>query len=156
MRAKLEELACAYPISGIVLMPVNFETASSAEELLQASEASTVRKLLKEAGVPIYDIFRPDRRPMYIKNKSAGWAAPILFVSAAFYSQNPAAVALALNIIGNYATEFLTGTRRQRDQAKLDIVVETKGTASFRKIAYSGPTDGIKELDAVIRRVFDD
>jgi hypothetical protein len=156
MAARMQELGCTYPRTGVALLPVNFVNASSAADLRQASDTATVKKLLKEADIPVNDIFVPGRRPMYIKNKSADWAAPILFVSAAFYSQNAAAVSLALNVIGNYATDFLRGRGRTRDQAKLDIVVETKGTSSFKRISYSGPADGIRELDTVVRRVFDD
>jgi hypothetical protein len=154
--ARMEELGCAYPTSGIALLPVNFATASQSEDLLQASEAATVKKLLKEAGIPVDDVFGPGRRPMYIKNKSSDWAAPILLVSAALYSQNPTAVSVALNIIGNYATDFLRGRWPGRDEAKLDIVVQTKGTKSFKRISYSGPADGIRGLDGVVRKVFDD
>jgi hypothetical protein len=134
---------------------VNFANASAAD-LLQASESATVKKLLKEADIPVDDILVPGRRPMYIKNKSADWAAPILFVTAAFYSQNPSAISVALNIIGNYATDFLRGRSHEGDEAKLDIVVETKGRTSFKKISYSGPADGIMGLDSVVRRVLDD
>jgi hypothetical protein len=36
--ARMADLGCEYPRSGIVLLPVNFEKASSATELLQASD----------------------------------------------------------------------------------------------------------------------
>ena len=107
---RMHELGCPYPRTGIALLPINFVNASSATDLRQASDTATVKKLLKEAEVPIDDLFVPTKRPIYIKNKSAEWAAPIVFVSAAFYSQNPAAVSLALNVIGNYTTDFAEGT----------------------------------------------
>jgi hypothetical protein len=154
--ARMEELGCAYPRAGIALLPVNFASASAAADLLQASESATVKKLLKEADIPVDNILVPGRRPMYIKNKSADWAAPILFVTAAFYSQNPSAISVALNIIGNYATDFLRGRSHEGDEAKLDIVVEAKGASSFKKISYSGPADGIRGLDSIVRRVLDD
>lgn len=153
---RMQEFSCAYPETGIALLPVNFATASLPTDLLQASDSATVRKLLKEADILVNDIFVSERRPMYIKNKSADWAGPIILIGAAFYSQNPMAVSLALNVIGNYVTEFLRGSGRGRGSVTLDIVVETKGKSSFKKISYRGPADGIPALDSVIRRVFDD
>jgi hypothetical protein len=156
--AKIKNFGGAYPRTGVALLPVNFANAASLEELLQASDTATLRKLLKEANVPVDDLFEPDRRPMYIKNKSADWVAPIIFFSAAFYSQNSLAVSLALNVIGNYATDFLRGIGHAGDQAKLDIVVETKtkDASIFKKASYIGPAEGIRELDGVVRRMLDD
>ena len=68
--AKMAELSCKYPRAGIVLLPINFAAASSASELLQASDTATVKKLLQEAGVPVEEVLERSRRPMYIKNKS--------------------------------------------------------------------------------------
>jgi hypothetical protein len=36
--ARMADLGCEYPRSDIVLLPVNFEKATSATELLQASD----------------------------------------------------------------------------------------------------------------------
>ena len=59
--------------------------------------------------------------------------APILFVSAALFSQNPDLVSLALNVIGNYATEFFRGERGEHE-VRLDVVVEKKRNETYKKI----------------------
>lgn len=82
--------------------------------------------------------------------------SPILFVCAALYSQNPSAVSVALSVVANYATDLLKGVGNREENAKLDIVVETKGTSMFKKISYEGPADGIKSLAEVVRRAFND
>jgi hypothetical protein len=151
---RMAELGCEYPRSGIVLLPVNFAQASSVTGLLQASDTATVKKLLTEAGVPVEEILERSRRPMYIKNKSAEWSAPIVFVCAAMLSQNPSIVSVALSVIGNYATDLLKGIGRGGADAKLEIVVETKD--GYKKISYSGPTDGIRGLDSIVRRALDE
>jgi hypothetical protein len=145
---KIADLGCRRP-ERMALLPINFESASSMEELLQASEAATIRKLLLTGGIPLDDIFDRNQRPPYVKNKSHEWVAPIIFVSTTLYSQNPALVSLALNILGNYATDFFRGLRRVSD-ISLNIVVGQKN-GSYRKITYQGPIEGLKDLAKVIR-----
>ncbi len=153
---RMTELGCEYPRSGIVLLPVNFAQVSSATELLQASDTATVKKVLKEANVPVDEILERSRRPGYIKNKSAEWSAPMLFICTALYSQNPLIVSLALSVIANYASDLLRGVGSRGEDVKLDIVVETKRTGTFKRISYEGPAGGIKDLAEVVRRTFDD
>jgi hypothetical protein len=138
----------------VALLPINVETAKSVTEFLQASEAATIKKLLRAEGLPLDDIVDRSRRPPYVKNKSHEWVAPILFVTASWYSQNPALVSIALDVLGNYATAFFNGLRGSRD-VSLNIVFQKKNGAC-KKIAYNGPVDGLKDLAKVIRGVGDE
>jgi hypothetical protein len=133
-------------------LPVNFESASSVTEFLQASEAATVKKLFLEKGLPIDDIVDRNQRPPYVKNKSYDWVTPTLFISAALYSENPALVSMALSVLANYATDFFKGINRMPD-VRLDIVAEETKTKTYKKISYQGPVDGLKNLADVIRAV---
>ena len=151
---KLADLGCNYP-QGLSLLPVNFESASSITDFLQASEAATIRKLLVAEGLPLNDIVERNQRPPYIKNKSHEWAAPLLFVSAALYSQNEALVSVALNVLGNYATDFFKG-QRGTDNVRLDIVVEKAKNKSCKKISYEGPVGRFKDLADVVREVMNE
>jgi hypothetical protein len=148
---KMADLGCRYP-DRMALLPVNFESAASVAEFLQASESATVRKLFLAEGLPIDEIVDRSQRPPYIKNKSFEWAAPIIFVSAALYSQNPTAVTLALNVLANYATEFFRGYGPIAG-VKLDVVVERKRNETYKRISYQGPIAGVKDLPEVIREV---
>jgi hypothetical protein len=47
VRQKLNELGAEYPTDGIALLPLNISTAESIGDLKQASEAATIRKLLR-------------------------------------------------------------------------------------------------------------
>lgn len=149
---KLLDLGCRQP-NGLTLLPINLETAQSAADLLEASETSTVRKLLIAAGIPIEDI--TDDGLLCVKNKDFSWVSPTIFVSAALYSQNPALVSLALNVVGNYATEFFRGIAG-RPVVKLNIVAERSRDKVCKRIEYEGPPQGIAELKAAILRIFDE
>ena len=77
--------------------------------------------------------------------------SPIFFVSALLYSQNPMCVSLALNVLGNYATDFFKGTN-PTPNIKLNIVVEKKNK-TCKSISYEGPVDGLKDLRNIVREV---
>jgi len=145
---KITDLGCRYP-ERMALLPINFESAVSVSEFLQASEAATIKKLLLAQELPLDDIVGRSQRPPYVKNKSGEWIAPIIFVSASMYSQNQALVALALNVLGNYATDFFKGSGRAHD-VTLKIVVEKKNK-TYKKITYHGPIEGLKDLAEIIR-----
>lgn len=93
VRERLSEIGCDYRGSGLLLLPVNFQTAKTYDELKEASEAVTIRKLLRAAQVPLDELGDVKQRLPAIKNKHFQFAGPILFVSYSLYSQNPDLVA---------------------------------------------------------------
>jgi hypothetical protein len=153
IRKKMADLGCRCP-EGMALLPINFESVMSISEFLQASEAATIKKLLLAKAIPLDDIVDRNQRPPYVKNKSYEWISPIIFVSASLYSQNPALVSIALNVLGNYATDFFRGIRGVHD-VSLNIVVERKNK-TYKKISYQGPIEGLKDLPEIIREVADE
>jgi hypothetical protein len=60
-------------------------------------------------------------------------------------------VSLALNVLGNYATDFFKGTN-PTPNIKLNIVVEKKNK-TCKSISYEGPVDGLKDLRNIVREV---
>ncbi|HEY6349660.1 MAG TPA: hypothetical protein VI636_09645 [Candidatus Angelobacter sp.] len=150
---KMADLGCRHP-ERMALLPINFESATSIDQLLQASETATIKKLLLAQAIPLDDIVAPSQRPPYVKNKSHGWVAPILFISASIYSQNQMLISVALNVLGNYATDFFRGDHGTHN-VKLNVVIEKKNRA-YKKIAYDGPVEGLKELPKIIREATDE
>ncbi len=151
---KMADLGCRYP-DRLALLPVNFKSASSITEFLQASEAATIRKLLLAEGLPLDDILNQSQRPPYLKNKSHEWVAPVIFISASLYSQNPALVSVALSVLANYATDFFKGMGGTHE-VSLNIVSEKKKNESYKQVSYKGPVGGLKDLAEVIREVMNE
>ena len=148
--AKLSDLGCLTPESGLALLPLNFETAHSVTELRQASQTSTIRKLLLQEGLPLCDIVAGSQRPPYVKNKSSALIVPALYLSASFLSENSTLVSVALNVISSYVYEAMKHVGIGRE-VKLEIVIETRKNETYKRISYEGPVEGLETLPASIR-----
>jgi hypothetical protein len=148
---RAQYLGCQIP-SGIAILPRNFATAQSAEELLFESETPTVRVLWRKAGVVETPILTTSQKTAQISEKSfEAWIAPTIFVSLSLLSQNPGLVSVALGVISNYLTDLFKGFTDKRN-VRLDIIVETKNKG-YKNIHYEGPVDGLKDLPSIVREV---
>ena len=148
---RVTELGCQVPTE-IAILPRNFATARSVDELLFESESPTVRVLWRKAGVVETPILTTSPKMAQMSEKSFdAWIAPTIFVSLTLLSQNPGLISVALGVVSNYLTDMFKGfTNRQN--VKLDIIVETKNKG-FKNIHYDGPVDGLKDLPSIVREV---
>ena len=150
VKAQLSKLGCHEP-SGLAILPSNFESANSIDELLQPMESATVKKLLILNELPYTDILERNNRPKYVTEKSIDLILPTIFISAALLSENPAAVSLALNIIANYATEFFRGMKGER-KVKIDFVTETP-EGCYKKLSIECPPESVKEVMPALKEL---
>lgn len=148
VRERLEELGCSLD-EGFVLLPINLEKAESAIEFQQRAESATVKTLLKSANLPCSEIAPLEERTAYVVNHSMEWVSPTLLLTAAFVSQHPDYVALALELIADYLTTTFPRTRRKKD-IRLEIVIEKDAGGTSRKITYEGSSEGLKDLHNIV------
>jgi hypothetical protein len=146
------ELGCPMP-AGIAILPDNFKTATSRNDLLFRAEASTIRKLLRSKNVAVDNFLEPSERAPSIHNKHFEWA-PLLFVSAAALSNDPNLITVALGVIANYATDFFKGMPSKR--VKLSIVVERKADRNCKRLDYEGDLAGLTSLPDIVRSLSDE
>ena len=151
VKKKAQEIGCNIP-SHIALLPRNFDTALSKEELIHESTTPTVRVLWRQNGITETPLEQPGEKFPFVAEKAFEWVGPTIFISAMLLSQNPHLVTIALNVISNYLTEWFRGIPRDRRKAKLRIIIETK-SGCYKKIEYEGPPDELKVLPQVIREV---
>ena len=93
----------------LALLPRNFESAASKEELLNESAALTIRKLWRQAGLKETPLDKAGERIPEIKENDFRLIMPVLFVGYSLWSQNPTALNLALSVAANYITDFFKG-----------------------------------------------
>lgn len=151
VRNRARDLGCNEP-TGLCILPRNFDTVKSKEELIHESSTPTVRVLWKQAGIQEAKIEREGERFSQVSEKDfVGWVGPIIFVSAALLSQDPNAISVALGVVSNYLTDWFRGVVGEK-RAKLDIVVET-AESKYKRIRYDGSIDGLRELPEILREV---
>lgn len=146
VREKIALLNCNHP-SEISILPAGFESAKSSNDFRMQSEASTVKKLLKVAGIEVESI--TSEKIPFIQNNSHEWIAPTIFYAASLLSANPDIISISLGVIGNYVTDMFKGINKNPSVA-LTLVVE-KPSGKCTKIEYEGTVDGIYQLTKLVK-----
>lgn len=147
---RVKELGCSVP-TGLAVVPIRFESAASRTDLRTASHTETVLKFFKSEGIPVGSFLsEPDALP-YVVNKHFQWLGPTLFIPLAVLNENPQLVSLAIGILSNCITDFFKGIPQRQRNVQLDIVVETDGDSSYKKISYEGGVEGLDALPKIIR-----
>lgn len=150
VRERAEALSCAFP-DGLALLPSNFLAAEVRSDLKESSEAATLRKLFRTAGLEITPLLPIGEKSAISLNRSAGWIGPAIFISAGLLSTNATAVSVALGVLTNYLSDFMKGSLRSKG-VELDVIVERHGDRVCKRISYNGPIEGLAQLaDAVVR-----
>lgn len=141
--------------SSIALLPRNFDTADSKDDLLHEGEAPTVRVLFRKAQIVETPIELPGEViPKIAEHDFHDWIAPILLYSYSALTQNSALLNISLGVISNYLTDLFKGLSSNRG-VRLDIVVEKKN-GSYKKVHYEGPLEGLATVEDVVYRVIQD
>jgi hypothetical protein len=144
-------LSCNIP-DGLAILPSNFDTASSIEQLLHESTAPTIRSLWRQNGISEAKIEKEDIKLPQRSKKSSEWISPLIFVSQ--WMLTNAALPMTINMISSHLYEIIKG-RHQRDaEITLEFVVESiektkKGEKrEYKRITIKGSLEDIKNFDA--------
>jgi len=147
----LDRLTLPIP-AGLALLPPNVESAGASEDLLDESTAATIRSLWRDEGIQD-DLVSESRRS--VVKKDATLFLPTVVIGAAVMAQDPAAVTLALNIVGNYISEFFYGTFGKR-RVKLEVVAVRKGRTTAKRVRYDGDPTGLPSVAEIVKALTDD
>ena len=151
VKAQALKLGCDAPTS-LALLPINFDTANSKDELVHEDTVLTIRKLWRQAGITETKLEKEGEKFPYEQRKSFEWVAPIIFVSASLASQNPDLVSVALNVISTYLTDYFKGIVSDKT-VKFDIVIEQNKQSKSKRIHYEGSLEGLDELTQVLKEI---
>lgn len=136
-----DEDTLARAAESILLLPLNWR--SSDKQPVYAVSTESVAKLLSQANVRSQTL-SPLTTETHLKDeRGMDWVAPTLFVSSLMLSQNGMAISLALNVMGNYATDLFKGIKKDPN-VKLTVVHTRERGKRSREIYYEGPASGLK------------
>jgi hypothetical protein len=137
--------------SGLILLPHSFFSATSLDNLVYENTTLDVRALFRSEQIESSLIESESGKLPYVENRDAHWIGPTILISALWWSQNPEAVNVALNVLASYIYALFQGTCDQGESktVSLSIVVE-EPTGKTIKVNYEGtPSEFPKMLVAV-------
>ncbi len=152
--ARATELGLPAPTT-IALLPRNFDSAGGRGELLDESTAATIHQLWRQAGVSELRFDTPEEPFPSVAEHAADRIAPTIFVSGLYASGNSAAITVALGVVTNYVSE-LFGRLQGRHKVRLEVVVETDGDRTSKRITYEGDAEGVTKLLPAVEEVLRD
>jgi hypothetical protein len=146
-------LSCNVP-TRFALLPRNFERAASYDELRHEASTNTFRKLLRQNGLDETPIERDGSSLPHSVEHALTWLGPIIFVTAAYFSERPQDLELMIRVASDFADEYFRGFVGTKE-ARLTIVVETNGKkqAKCQRVDYSGPPEGLQSISETVRRM---
>lgn len=149
---RASELGCHVPDS-LAIMPENFHSAHSRNELVVRAESATLRELFDGNGTPLGSFFPLGEHPTFGHDPDISWEAA-LFVPAGIHRTAPHAVTQAMVTISNHLKGFFGG--RAAKPVRLRIVVERKANRSCKKLVYTGDAAGIAALAGAVSSAADE
>jgi hypothetical protein len=154
VKKKAEELGCNLPKT-LAILPRNFASAKSKNDLVNEETASTVKVLWEQAGIIETPIEKEGEKIPEVVLNWFDWVGPTIFFTSALITQNPQLIDISLGVISNYLTDWFKGVPKEQRKVKLDIVEETR-SGSSKKLLYEGDVDGLKDLPKIIRSLHDE
>ena len=146
VRSRIAELDLDQP-TGLAILPNNLDSAESQADFVYAASSETITKLLRTNDLQI-EALSP--RPLTTRrDHDYTLVLPTLFVAAAYLSENPNAISVALGVIANYATQMMQGVRGG-GRVRASITVETAKTKSVKRIDYEGPPSGLSDMAKLV------
>ena len=145
--SRLTELGIANP-SQPAWLPHNIETAGSLEELHHRDSTVDLNKMLKAAGMDLAEIPPKSRGEPTIDLQSDD-----LWLAALYIPQAASAYLPYVNAIIDVIVAYAQRMRPLSEQCSLDVVVETKGDRTTKRLKYHGPASAVSELKAAIEEV---
>lgn len=140
----------------LAILPRGFDSAASQAELAHEAEASTLRKVWRDAGVEVHQVQPASSNLPSVLEHSSDWLTPTIFMATLLFSQSPTAIQLALGVLESYVVDVLKRLPGPSEPTvKLTFVVEQKGTRIFKKLDYEGPIQGLGPLEKTLRRLHD-
>lgn len=142
------------PIGDIALLPRGFESDEEAGGLFFDAETSTLRKLLAESGVEAHQPGKVGGASGVHVEKSAAWAAPLIFIGARILLDAPETLSLLLNVVEYFVVRVTRGLHHPT--VSLSFVLEVEAGRTYKRLTYEGPPKSLKEVETVIRGITDE
>lgn len=137
--------------TGLAILPRNFDTANSPDELIHESTTPTIRSLLRQAGIQETRLEKEgDKFPLSAR-KSWEWVSPIIYISQ--WMLTNVALPVTISMISSYLYDITKGHRYDAE-VTLEFAIETiektkRGEKrEYKRITIKGSPEELKAFDA--------
>jgi|SRR5579883_1182726 len=137
--------------TGLTILPRNFATAASADELVHEGTTPTVRTLLRQAGIQETRLEKEGEKFPSTRHEFWEWVGPIIFVSQTVLTNG--VLPVTINVISSYIYDISKGHRHDAEVTIKFVVETTEKTKHGEKrtcksVEIKGSPKEIKEFDA--------
>jgi hypothetical protein len=165
IQVKAGALDCNMP-SGVTVLPQNFHSAKSRDELYYESLDLQLRDAFRENGILGTSLEESEEDAVQVVLRESAipeWIPPIIFVTGQLLQKNPAIVDLLLNIVSNFLYDKIK-TVFSREPTSSDVVefdfvsLSIGDLLTYKRARYKGSwknkklTD-LKEFGNIIRKM---
>lgn len=137
--------------TGLAILPRNFDTVSSSDELVHEGTTPTIRSLLRQAGIQETRLEKDGDKIPHTAKESWEWVGPIIYISQ--WMLTNAALPVTVNMISNYLYDITKGHHHDAE-VTFEYVVETVEKTKrgekreYKRIMVKGSPKELKEFDA--------
>ena len=136
--------------SNLLFIPENIWDTKDSSKFIYSETTTEIRKFFTKENCHIS--YLTDDKPLLRTRKSADWFGPTIFIGYSILSSNPTLIDISISLLSSYLYDLFKGKTNNK-KVEFDIVVETTKKKDFKKITYSGNTEGIKELSELIKEL---
>lgn len=144
VEARTESLGCSM-LTGVSVLPLNFEHADSKGDLCYDSIHLDLRRRLRDSGIPGTSLEgSEDQAVLVLLRESAApeWIAPTIFVAAQAVLQDPALGAVLLGVVSNFLYDQLPRVFRREpsasDEVEFSFVKYSAHDRIYKKATFKG------------------
>ena len=156
VREKIQALSLN-DIEGIAFLPMNFDTANSADEFVYQDSLKVVNKLVKQKDINIERLEDDLTDTKYYVENDITWIGPTIFIGYSFWTQNQHLISISLSMVATYLTDFFKG-KSNSPKVKLDYVLEKDPKKDKKNVrfTYEGDIDGLDKLPSILEKLKDE
>ncbi len=137
--------------NGLAILPRNFDTANSRDELIHDGTTPTIRSLWRQAGIQETKLEEEGEKISHTAKESWEWVAPIIYISQ-WMLQN-VALPVSVSLISSYIYDITKGHHHDAE-VTLEYVVEVLEKTKhgerreYKHVIIKGSPKELKDFDA--------
>jgi len=135
-------------ISDLAFLPENLNSVDNVDKFIFTESVIELNKYFKAENLNIQIL---GGEPQLLRSrKNADIYLPSILIPSFLILENPNILSVILNVVSSYIYDNLKG-KIGKKTAQVELFIEKKEKGKYSKIDYKGDTEGLKELEKIIK-----